>query len=95
MTNLPWVVLGVFALNLPFGYWRAGVRKFSRSWFLAVHSPVPLVIVLRILAGIGWHLTTMPFLFAAFFGGQFVGGRLRARNPAQTGADQSSSSPSP
>jgi len=76
-TRLLWVALGVFALNLPFGYWRAGTRKFSKSWFAAVHAPVPLVVALRFLSGIGWHLSSVPVLVAAFFGGQFVGGRLR------------------
>ncbi len=77
MTRLLWVALAVFLLNLPFGYWRARTVKFSRNWFLAVHIPVPLVVTLRILSGIGWHLSSVPFLLAAFFGGQFVGGRLR------------------
>jgi hypothetical protein len=75
-TKLLWVALAVFLLNLPFGFWRAGTEKFSRNWFLAVHSPVPLVVALRILSGLGWHLSSVPFLVAAFFGGQFVGGRI-------------------
>ena len=41
----------VLLLNLPFGYWRAGARKFSLRWFLAVHVPVPLVIGLRLVSG--------------------------------------------
>lgn len=77
MTRLLWVALTVFLLNLPFGYWRVRTVKFSRNWFLAVHLPVPLVVALRILSGIGWHLSSVPILVAAFFGGQFVGGRLR------------------
>lgn len=80
-TKLLWVAVGVFLINLPFGYWRAGVKKFSRAWFLAVHSPVPLVVGLRLLSGIGWQLASMPVLVAAFFGGQFLGGRLRAVKP--------------
>jgi len=76
-TRLIWVAVGVFALNVPFGYWRAGARKFSRTWFVAVHAPVPLVVALRFLSGIGWHLSSVPVLVAAFFGGQLVGGRLR------------------
>jgi hypothetical protein len=42
-----------------------------------VHSPAPLVVVLRVFSGIGWHLSSVPFLVAAFFGGRFVGGCLR------------------
>ena len=69
--------LAVLALNLPFGYWRAGTARFSRGWFLAVHSPVPLVIGIRFAAHLGWHLVTFPVLVGAFFAGQFIGGRLR------------------
>lgn len=68
-------LLAVYLLNIPLGYWRAGVRKFSKSWVLAVHLPVPLVFTLRFLIGAGWlHL---PLFVAAFFLGQFSGGRIR------------------
>jgi hypothetical protein len=69
--------LGVVCINLPFGFWRAGTQKFTLPWFLAVHSPVPLVVGLRLAAGVGWHLTTFPLLVGAFFTGQFCGGKLR------------------
>jgi hypothetical protein len=66
----------VLLLNLPFGYWRAHVRKFSLPWYLAVHLPVPLVISLRLASGIGWHKISFPFLIGAYFGGQLLGGRI-------------------
>ncbi|HLM58760.1 MAG TPA: hypothetical protein VK422_21835 [Pyrinomonadaceae bacterium] len=73
-----WVVaVLVFLVNVPFGYWRGGVRKFSRQWFLAVHLPVPLVIALRVFSGIGWQLISFPVVVGAFFLGQFCGARLR------------------
>lgn len=71
------LALGVFLLNVPFGYWRAGVPKFGRAWFVAVHGPVPLVAAMRVLAGVGWQLATFAVLAAAFFSGQFLGGKLR------------------
>ena len=71
------VALLVFLLNLPFGYWRASVRKLSRQWFLAVHLPVPLVIALRVYSGLGFKLVSFPVIIGAFFLGQFVGGRVR------------------
>jgi hypothetical protein len=71
------VALLVFLINLPFGYWRASVRKFSAQWFLAVHLPVPLAVGLRIFSGPGWKWMSLPVLVGAFFLGQFVGGRLR------------------
>ncbi|HVN94809.1 MAG TPA: hypothetical protein VMT62_00110 [Syntrophorhabdaceae bacterium] len=67
----------VLFINLPFGYWRAGAKRFSLRWFLAVHVPVPLIIGLRIVSGIGWRMVTFPLLIAAFFGGQFLGGLLK------------------
>ncbi len=70
-----WIVAGtVLTLNLPFGYWRSRVKRFSRQWFLAVHIPVPFVIALRILSGLGWHLITFPVMIGAFFSGQLLGG---------------------
>jgi hypothetical protein len=67
----------VFLLNLPFGYWRASVRKMSGPWFLAVLVPVPLVIALRIYSGLGFKLISFPVIVGAFLLGQFVGGRVR------------------
>jgi hypothetical protein len=79
---MPWlrllaVAAATVVLNLPFGFWRAGVRKFSLAWFLAVHAPVPLIVGMRFATGLGWRLSTFPILVGAFFGGQFIGGRLR------------------
>ena len=71
------VALLVFLINLPFGYWRASVRKLSAQWFLAVLLPVPLVIALRIYSGLGFKLISFPVIIGAFFLGQFVGGRVR------------------
>ncbi len=67
----------VFLINLPFGYWRASVRRMSRQWFLAVHIPVPLVIALRVFSGLGFKLISFPVIVGAFFLGQFVGGKVR------------------
>jgi hypothetical protein len=73
-----WIVaLLILLLNLPFGFWRAGVRRFSPSWFVAVHAPVPLAIALRFLVGVGWRMRLLPLFVGAFFVGQFLGGRAR------------------
>lgn len=73
-----WIAaLLIMILNLPFGYWRAGVTPFSRSWFLAVHLPVPLVIAVRLGLGFGFHLFSISIFVLAFFCGQFIGGKLR------------------
>jgi hypothetical protein len=69
------LVIIVF-LNLPFGFWRGHVRKFSFQWILAVHLPVPLVLIVRILGGVGWQIKTLPLLAVAYFVGQYLGGSL-------------------
>jgi hypothetical protein len=67
----------IFAMNLPFGAWRARLRKLSPAWFVAIHLPVVLAIAMRILMGVPFRLTTLPVYVAAFFFGQLAGGRLR------------------
>jgi len=68
------VAIAVLVLNMPFGYWRAGVNRFSVPWFLAVHAPIPAVIALRLMTGLGWRFITFPVLIGAFFAGQLLGG---------------------
>ena len=72
-----------FVVNVPFGCWRAGVRKFSLQWFVAVHAAVPMVIVLRYALGLPFRWSMFPFFVAAYFGGQYVGSRLRQGRAAQ------------
>jgi hypothetical protein len=69
----------VFFLNIPFGYWRANVKKLSLQWFLAIHIPVPFIIALRIFGGIGFIWYTYVFLVGGFFLGQKVGSMLLKR----------------
>ncbi|HEX7343929.1 MAG TPA: hypothetical protein VF398_06675 [bacterium] len=68
----------ILLINVPFGYWRAGVRKFSAPWFLAVHLPVPVAVGLRLMVHLGWRFYLLPLWIGAFFAGQFLGGRLRS-----------------
>ena len=77
-TDLWVVAVLVMLINLPFGYWRAGVRKLTIPWFLAVHAAVPLVVGLRAVYGMGWRLSTVPLVVGAYLTGQFLGGRVRA-----------------
>jgi hypothetical protein len=70
------VALAVLVLNIPFGFWRHGTRRFTLPWFLAVHLPVPIVVTLRVLSTLGWRFATFPVLIASFFLGQFLGGKL-------------------
>ncbi len=72
------LMLLVFLINLPFGYWRFGVPRFSRHWMMAIHIPVPFVFLLRIFSGFGWSV--IPLLVLSFAAGQFGGGTLRKIN---------------
>ncbi len=75
--NLIYVAIFILIFNLPFGYWRSNVKKFSSQWFLSVHIPVPFIILLRIYSGIGWAFITYPILVGAFFLGQLSGSILQ------------------
>ncbi len=66
----------VLIFNIPFGYWRQDVKRASLQWFLAIHIPVPFIIVVRIFSDIGFHWITYVFLVSTFFLGQLIGGRI-------------------
>lgn len=70
-------ILAITALviNLPFGYLRSRARKFSLKWFLYIHVPVPFLILLRILAGVGY--AALPVVVAGAVIGQYAGGQMR------------------
>ncbi len=73
MINLLTISIITLILNIPFGYWRANVRKFSLQWVLAIHIPVPFIILMRVFSHVGFNWDTYIFLIAAFFLGQKIG----------------------
>ena len=77
--SLAFASISVFLVNLPFGYWRAPTKKFSWKWFLFIHLPIPLVVLLRFVFELGFQFYTYPFLIAAFFLGQYSGGKIYAK----------------
>jgi hypothetical protein len=79
MNKLIVITILVFVLNIPFGYWRANVKRFSTQWFLAIHIPVPFIVAMRILGGIGFSWYTYVFLVGGFFLGQKLGSMLMKR----------------
>ena len=70
------VVVFIFLLNIPFGYWRSNTSRLSTQWLMAIHIPVPLAIWVRFLL-LGWNWTMLPVFVAAFAAGQYSGGKLR------------------
>ncbi len=59
----------VFVINLPFGYLRGKSKKYSLKWFLYIHLPIPMIILLRIYSGLGFQFYTFPWTVGAFFSG--------------------------
>ncbi len=80
--TLLWVGAVIFVVNLPFGYWRSNTKPLTLVWALAVHLPVPFIVVLRLAAGLGWRLQYIIPMVLCFFAGQFTGGRIRGRMAA-------------
>ncbi|MFA5352644.1 MAG: hypothetical protein WC291_00275 [Thermodesulfovibrionales bacterium] len=76
LTIILLICLFTFLINIPFGYFRGKSRKFSVQWFLYVHLPVPLVILVRIFTHTDYKYIPL-FIFIAI-AGQFFGGKLVA-----------------
>lgn len=70
------ISLLVLVLNIPFGYWRGNVSKYSLQWFLAIHIPVPVIITLRLTTHLGFAWYTYLFMVGGFFFGQQLGSLL-------------------
>ncbi|KAF5815500.1 hypothetical protein HanXRQr2_Chr03g0123791 [Helianthus annuus] len=69
------LVIGMLgmAANIPLGIWREHTRKFSLSWFIAVHAAVPFIAMLR--KSVLMPKTAMAFTVAASILGQVIGSR--------------------
>jgi len=75
--HLTSLLVFAFGSNLPLGYLREGVRKFSVRWFVYIHITIPLIILLRLHYGFGWSI--VPLTLACAVAGQLIGGRVRRR----------------
>lgn len=80
-----------FGVNIVAGYWRAYAKRTGSKleWALAVHAPVPLVALLRRMAGVGFSAESAAALaafVAAYFAGQRVGGLLHGIAARRIGA---------
>jgi hypothetical protein len=65
-------MLGMSA-NIPLGIWREHTKKFSLSWFAAVHAAVPFIAMLR--KSVLMPKSAMAFTIAASILGQVIGSR--------------------
>ncbi|GAO52583.1 hypothetical protein G7K_6656-t1 [Saitoella complicata NRRL Y-17804] len=79
-----------FLLNLPFGHIRSHYTdKFTVPWFLAIHAPVPLVVMIRkklmsevAVKRLGGRWVVLGMSLAAGVGGQLIGGKFGVRKNA-------------
>lgn len=70
------VIIVSFGLNIPLGMWRIRTKKFSLSWFISIHTAVPLIYIIRVCEGLAYW--TIPIFIALAVLGQLVGGRISA-----------------
>lgn len=66
------LVLLAFIVSVPCGYIRQNYAKYSFIWFLMIHIPIPFIVLMRIEAGLDWHM--IPLTLAGSVAGQVVGG---------------------
>ncbi len=71
------LIIAAFLVSIPCGYLRENFRKFSIPWLFMAHLPIPMVIILRHLAGFGWPI--IPLTLLSVIAGQIVGARLKRR----------------
>ena len=68
------LVILAFLISVPCGYIRQNYVKYSFMWFLLIHLPIPFIVLLRIGAGINWHV--IPLTLAGSVAGQIAGGAV-------------------
>jgi hypothetical protein len=70
--------LFVITLNIPFGYWRGSIVNKSLQWFLSVHLPIPLIIILRFVLEIKFSLISVIVSLICFLLGQVLGIKINS-----------------
>ncbi|KAI9083915.1 hypothetical protein K1719_034173 [Acacia pycnantha] len=73
------------AVNVPLGVWREHTKKFSLSWFAAVHAAVPFIAMLR--KSVLMPKSAMALTIGASILGQIIGSRaerIRLKAVAKT-----------
>ena len=71
------LVVMALIISIPCGYIRQNYKKYSFMWFLLIHLPIPFIVLLRIEAGLSWHV--IPLTLGGSVAGQIVGGALSRR----------------
>jgi hypothetical protein len=63
----------IFLINIPFGFWRSYQSRFSLKWLIAIHAPVIISIVIRMITGVQFKLMNLLIFIPVFFIGQLTG----------------------
>jgi hypothetical protein len=66
------LVFLAFIISVPCGYIRQNYAKYSFMWFLLIHIPIPFILLMRIEAGLDWHM--IPLTLSGSVLGQIAGG---------------------
>lgn len=70
------IVLAI-TISVPCGYARQYFPKFSIMWWILIHLPIPLIVWLRIKAGLNWHY--IPITLFSSVAGQLLGAFIYRR----------------
>ncbi len=70
------VVLALI-ISIPCGYARQSFPKYSLMWWVLIHLPIPIIVLLRIKAGLNWHY--IPLTLGSSIAGQIIGGAVSRR----------------
>jgi ABC-type glycerol-3-phosphate transport system permease component len=71
------LVVLVLIVSIPCGYIRQNFPKYSIMWWVLIHLPIPLIVLLRIKAGLNWHF--IPLTLGSSVAGQIIGGAVNRR----------------
>ncbi|HIE58803.1 MAG TPA: hypothetical protein EYP82_02470 [Hydrogenothermaceae bacterium] len=63
-----------YILNIPFGYFRAPLKKFSLLWFVCVHAAIPIIVAFRVFFNVSIKFAPIFIFFAIL--GQITGSKL-------------------
>ncbi len=64
-------------ISVPCGYIRQNLPKYSFMWWVLIHLPIPIIVLLRIKAGLNWHF--IPLTLGSSVAGQIIGGAVNRR----------------
>lgn len=84
------LVIGMLgmAANVPLGIWREHTKKYSLSWFAAIHAAVPFIAILR--KSVLMPKSAMAFTIATSVLGQVIGSRAERYRLKQVAAKEMS-----